>query len=83
MASIDIVVKLAEEEARVTTSGGVDKIANIGDEYLPEGVERSRRVFMPEAMFNSLADKKDRRQSKRYSGTGSAIVAGDLGVLDR
>ncbi|KAJ3480993.1 hypothetical protein NLI96_g7974 [Meripilus lineatus] len=78
LASIDIAVKLAEEEARVTTSGGVDKIANLGDEYLPEGVERSRRVFMPEAMFNSLADKKGRRQSKRYSGTGGAIVAGGM-----
>ncbi|KAJ3475522.1 hypothetical protein NLI96_g11785 [Meripilus lineatus] len=78
LASIDIAVKLAEEEARVTTSGGVDKIADLGDEYLPEGVERSRRVFMPEAMFNSLADKKGRRQSKRYSGTGGAIVAGGM-----
>ncbi|KAJ3481276.1 hypothetical protein NLI96_g7767 [Meripilus lineatus] len=80
LAGIGIAVKLGEEEARVTTSGGVDKIANIGDEYLPEGVERSRRVFMPEAMFNSLADKKGRRQSKRYSGTGGAIVAG--GAVD-
>ncbi|KAJ3476663.1 hypothetical protein NLI96_g11008 [Meripilus lineatus] len=76
LASIDIAVKLAEEEARITTSGGVDKIANLGDEYLPEGVERSRRVFMPEAMFNSLADKEGRRQSKRYSGSGGAVVAG-------
>ena len=44
LASIDIAVKLAEEEARGTTSGGVDESANLGDEYLPEGVERYRSI---------------------------------------
>lgn len=87
LASIDIAVKLAEEETRVITTKGVDKISQLGEEYLPEGVERSRRVFMPEAMFKAqssaaLGDKKSRRQSKRFS-TGGAVVAGgayNLGI---
>ncbi|KAI0076755.1 hypothetical protein K474DRAFT_1662629 [Panus rudis PR-1116 ss-1] len=73
LASIDIAVKLAENEARVITSNGVDQIFKLGDEHLPEGVERSRRVFMPEAMFST--DKNARRKSRRFSG---AIVAGGV-----
>ncbi|KAL4249819.1 Mitofusin family protein [Abortiporus biennis] len=76
LTSIDLAVKLAEDEARETTSAGVNKIVQLGDEHLPEGVERSRRVFMPEAMFNLRTDKNTRRKSgRRQSG---AIVAGGI-----
>ncbi|OBZ71525.1 Transmembrane GTPase fzo1 [Grifola frondosa] len=74
LASLDAAVKLAEDEARIATTNAVNKISQLGEEHLPEGVERSRRVFMPEAMFSMRAgDKRANRKSKRMSG---AIVAG-------
>ena len=82
LASIDIAVKLAEDEARKTATGGVDKVFKLGDEYLPEGVERSRRVFMPEAMFS--VDKNARRKSRRQSTLVAGGVYGlGLGLAQR
>ncbi|KAI0629816.1 hypothetical protein C8Q77DRAFT_1201214 [Trametes polyzona] len=75
LSSLDAAVKLAENEARAVTSEAVNKIAQLGDEHLPEGVERSRRVFMPEAMFSVRTDKKGNRKSRRASGT---VVAGGI-----
>jgi mitofusin 2 len=75
LASLDMAVKVAEDEARVTTSAGVKKIGQLAEEYLPEGVERSRRVFMPEAMFTMRNGKKVR------GGKRSAVVAGGLNGL--
>ncbi|RPD54674.1 hypothetical protein L226DRAFT_535823 [Lentinus tigrinus ALCF2SS1-7] len=75
LSSLDVAVKLAEDEARVVTTEAVSKISQLGDKHLPEGVERSRRVFMPEAMFSSRADKKGNRRSKQVSRT---VVAGGL-----
>ncbi|THH12864.1 hypothetical protein EW146_g7288 [Bondarzewia mesenterica] len=78
LASLDSAVKLAEDEARVMTTDGVNKISKLGDEHLPEGIERSRRVFMPEAMFSvrNGAGKDGRRKSRRTSH--GAIVAGGM-----
>lgn len=73
LASLDLAVKVAEDDARSTTTEGVNKITQLGEQHLPEGVERSRRVFMPEAMFSTRNLKGDRRKSRRLSG---AIVAG-------
>ena len=80
LASLDTAVKLAEDEARVTTSSGVDNIKALGEEHLPEGVERSRRVFMPEAMFSTMRRGTRGAKSRRSSSAGSrdAIVAGGL-----
>ncbi|EIW81095.1 hypothetical protein CONPUDRAFT_72913 [Coniophora puteana RWD-64-598 SS2] len=79
LASIDLAVKLAEDEARMTTSRGVKDIVQIGDEHLPEGVERSRRVFVPEAMFSARPGKKNGRSSGRPSTEiGRAVVAGGV-----
>ncbi|CDO72164.1 hypothetical protein BN946_scf184970.g16 [Trametes cinnabarina] len=75
LVSLDAAVKLAEDEARVVTTEAVNKVSQLGDEHLPEGVERSRRVFMPEAMFSARADKKGNRKSRRTSGT---VVAGGM-----
>lgn len=77
LTSLDIAVKLAEDEARVTSSEGVNKIAQLGEEHLPEGVERSRRVFMPEAMFS--VDKNNRRKSRGLSN-GAVVAGGTLGL---
>ena len=75
LASLDSAVKLAENEARLITTESVSKIAALGDKHLPAGVERSRRVFMPEAMFSFYKDKKGNRRSRQPSGT---VVAGGL-----
>jgi mitofusin len=79
LASLDAAVAMAEDEARVTTTSGVKEVVKLGDEHLPEGAERSRRVFMPEAMFSSRASKKlGRFKSRRPSSAGGAIVAGGV-----
>ncbi|KAI1786854.1 hypothetical protein LXA43DRAFT_1098803 [Ganoderma leucocontextum] len=75
LVSLDSAVKLAEDEARLITTETVSKIAGLGDKHLPEGVERSRRVFMPEAMFSSRKDKKGNRRSHQVS---RAVVAGGV-----
>jgi mitofusin 2 len=84
LASLDAAVALAEDEARLITTKGVHKIKDLGEEHLPEGVERSRRVFMPEAMF-SVTRRGGRgiknRRSSSYSNIGSAIVAGGMNGL--
>lgn len=72
ITSLDMAIKLAEDEARVITSAGVQEVLTLGEEYLPEGVERSRRVFMPEAMFST----RRTRDGKRRTRSNSAIVAG-------
>ncbi|KAI8986264.1 hypothetical protein BD414DRAFT_488164 [Trametes punicea] len=75
LLSLDAAVKLAEDEARVVTTEAVNKISQLGDEHLPEGAERSKRVFMPEAMFSVRAGKKGNRKSRLSSG---AVVAGGM-----
>ncbi|EMD39657.1 hypothetical protein CERSUDRAFT_81034 [Gelatoporia subvermispora B] len=77
LASLDLAVKLAEDQARTITTDAVNQVSKLADEHLPEGVERSRRVFMPEAMFSARAGAKGlRRKSSRLSS--SAVVAGGL-----
>ena len=78
LASLDLAVVLAEDEARLITSTGVKEVSQLGDEHLPEGVERSRRVFMPEAMFSLRAGKRSKGHKNRRSSTGGAIVAGGI-----
>ncbi|KAG6812503.1 hypothetical protein H0H92_002502 [Tricholoma furcatifolium] len=75
LASLDAAVKLAEDEARVITSTGVQSIKDLGEVHLPEGVERSRRVFMPEAMFSTVRRGAKGSKSRKSSG---AIVAGGI-----
>lgn len=77
LASLDAAVKLAEDEARLTTTASVKNIRVIEDQLLPEGVERSRRVFMPEAMF-SVRPGKQGTARRRHSPTASAVVAGGV-----
>ena len=52
LASLDFVASLAEQDGRRLTSEGVEKIAEIGEKTLPADVERSNRVFNPNAMFS-------------------------------
>ncbi|KAG6841104.1 hypothetical protein C0991_001792 [Blastosporella zonata] len=74
LASLDAAVKLAEDEARAITSAGVQNIKDLGEVHLPEGVERSRRVFMPEAMFSTI--RRGAKGNKNRKST--AVVAGGI-----
>lgn len=81
LESLDLAVTLAENEARITTTTGVASVAKLADEHLPEGVERSRRVFMPEAMFSTVrAGRKSGRPNHRRhpSAVQGAVVAGGI-----
>ena len=51
----------------------------IGEEYLPAGVERSHRVFMPEAMFSTrrIRDGKHKVRQDSLVVTGGTL---DLGI---
>ena len=77
LASLDAAVKLAEAEARIATTARVAKVDDLGNEYLSQGVERSRRVFVPEAMFSVRPGKKSGLRRRR-SMTASAVVAGGV-----
>ncbi|KAI5116883.1 hypothetical protein M0805_000399 [Coniferiporia weirii] len=71
LASLDAAVKIAEDDARMSTTHNVKDIQALGERFMPEGIERSRRVFMPEAMF---ARHRGRYGRSRHG----AIVAGGL-----
>ena len=60
LASLDFAVSLAEQDARHLTTDGVHGIEKIGDRHLPD-VERSQRVFNPNAMFSGKTSKSPRR----------------------
>lgn len=82
LTSLDLVVKLAEDEARVTTTNGVNSINLLSDKYLPPSVDRTRRVFMPEAMFSQSRAAKGGKRMRRsgvvvaggYNGLGLGLV---------
>ncbi|KAH9066132.1 hypothetical protein EDB83DRAFT_2675051 [Lactarius deliciosus] len=77
VSSLDMAVKLSEDDARVIASSGVQEVLTLGDEYLPEGVERSRRVFMPEAMFST---RRTRDGKKRVRSNSAIVAGGTLGL---
>lgn len=79
LASLDAAVKMAEDEARITTSNSVNKISRLGDEHLPAGIDRTRRVFIPEAMFSVRGDKNSKRRSRHVSN-GAVVTGGMFGL---
>ncbi|KAG5353900.1 hypothetical protein C0989_000143 [Termitomyces sp. Mn162] len=79
LASLDVAVKLAEDEARAITSVGVQTIKDLGEIHLPDGVERSRRVFMPEAMFSTVRRGAKGHKSRR-SSSGAVVAGGVYGL---
>lgn len=85
LTSLDMSVNLAEDEARLLTSQGVSQVRELGEKHLPEGVERSRRVFMPEAMFSLVRRSKsgmkaERRRSMHGHGNGMVVAGGAVGL---
>lgn len=81
LASLDLAVKTVEDQARVVTSRGVQEIKDIGENHLPEGVERSKRVFMPEAMFSAARRSNKGAKLRRTSSHGTAGVG--IGLAQR
>jgi mitofusin len=77
LTSLDAAVKQAEDEARVITTAGVQQILALGEEYLPVGVERSRRIFMPEAMFSTHRTRNGKRKIRRDI---LVVAGGTLGL---
>ncbi|KAF7370742.1 Transmembrane GTPase [Mycena sanguinolenta] len=83
LESLDQSVKLAEDEARTITSAGVAQIKDVGEEHLPAGVERSRRVFMPEAMFSAVRRGKGSGANgvlKKRNGNAVIVAGGAHGL---
>ena len=78
LSSLDLAVKLTEDDARVTTSNGVHRIEQIGEEHLPEDVAKSKRVFIPEAMFSARSCKSVRRKS-----SGNPVTSIGIGLSHR
>ncbi|KAJ7260001.1 hypothetical protein B0H12DRAFT_1277910 [Mycena haematopus] len=74
--SLDQSVKLAEDEARTITYAGVARIKDLGEEHHPVGVERGRRIFMPEAMFSAVRRGKGAGGAKGVLKTrnGNAVI---------
>ena len=74
LSSLDLAVKLVEDDARVITTNGVHRIGKIGEEHLPEDVAKSKRVFIPEAMFSARNSKSARRRSNNtVAGVGIGL----------
>lgn len=73
LSSLDLSIKSSEDEARLLAAAGVNKIGELAEQHLPPGVERSRMVFMPDAMFSKKA-------KRRPSGSHPLVVGGRYGL---
>jgi len=73
LSSLDLAVTLTEDDARAITSDGVHRIGKIGEEHLPEDIAKSKRVFIPEAMFSTRNSKYAKRKSSSNAITGVGI----------
>jgi len=86
LASVDFVSALAEQDARKLTSDGVSRVAEIGDKYLPEDVERSKRVFNPSAMFSVRPPSKLARRASGVNTLGLGLASrpqlADVSLID-
>ncbi len=51
LRSIELAIYEAEELTKALTISGVDGISDLGTRHLPSDVQRSNRVFNPDAMF--------------------------------
>ena len=75
LASLDAAVLMSEDEARLITTSGVNKIKDLAEAHLPRGVDRNRRVFLPEAMF-STTRRTGKGVRKRHAA--GVVVAGGM-----
>lgn len=77
LRSLDLATTQLEEETKNLTTLSVANVGELGEQHLPADVERSKRIFNPDAMFaSSTTGKLVRRKS-------SAIVPLGLGLASR
>ena len=77
LTSLDVAVKQAKDEVHVIMTAGVQQVLALGEEHLPAGIKRSRRIFMPEAMFSTRCSCDGERKIRR----DSLVVAGSMVVF--
>ncbi|ORY26265.1 hypothetical protein BCR39DRAFT_262274 [Naematelia encephala] len=75
LASIDFAISLAHDDARQITVGGVDRVIAIADETLPSDVEKSKRVFNPNAMFYARPARPQSRRSSSIHTAGLGLAS--------
>ncbi|CED82402.1 transmembrane gtpase fzo1 [Phaffia rhodozyma] len=75
LASLDAAVVLAEHDARQITSIGVNQVSTLGEKHLPQGVDRPKKVFRPEAMFAPKGGRLNRRMSGSIGNVGLGLAA--------
>ena len=76
LRSLDAAVTQAESEVKKLTADGVAAVARLSESHLPPDVERSQRIFNPDAMF---AIRPTRSLVRRASGAASV----GLGLAQR
>ncbi|KAE9396275.1 P-loop containing nucleoside triphosphate hydrolase protein [Gymnopus androsaceus JB14] len=66
-------------------TAGVDKIKDLSEEHLPAGVERNKRVFMPEAMFSTVrkASKGSTKSRRSLSVVAGGVHGLGIGLAQR
>lgn len=57
LTSLEHVITIAEQDARQMTKDGVEHVVQLGEKHLPADVDRSRRIFNPNAMFAPRSGK--------------------------
>ncbi|KAJ9092920.1 hypothetical protein QFC21_006632 [Naganishia friedmannii] len=71
LKSLEHAVVQLEEETKRITARHVASVADTGDAYLPQDVERSKRVFNPDAMFGPVLSGKEQRSLIARVGLGA------------
>ncbi|UZJ53425.1 hypothetical protein CBS101457_002745 [Exobasidium rhododendri] len=74
--SVELAVRSVEDLARDCTKDAVDKIRLLGEKHLPDDVEKSNRVFLPEAMFAK------RRSRTAFAGLGLGAELVEVKISD-
>ena len=80
LKSIEAAVVQLEDETRKVTSQSISSVSALGDQHLPSDVERSKRVFNPQAMFagsgsNSTSKNLPKRSMAQMNAVGLNLVA--------
>lgn len=79
LKSVETAVIQLEDETRKITSNSISTVTQLGDQHLPSDVERSKRVFNPQAMFAGTASSNGKsvlRRSTSQMGTVGLNLVG-------
>jgi mitofusin len=73
LRSVEAAVMQLEDETRKITSNSINTVSELGDRHLPSDVERSKRIFNPQAMFAGNGAPSGRSMPKRSMSQISAV----------